>query len=246
MDPSEVKQIMEELTTKMMAMVDTHYGRVIAKLDARLGEVKACEGTTKVFLEKKGSAPEEPDSVAEPKEVPESAMEQETGQDAEDQTGELRLAVRRHRQRRKRAEENSGPRQKFAAFRGRVTRRPIPALIKGHVRKGPRRNRHSDIRGPGKASGSRMEDGDLKQQRIKDNVVRGAHKERTRPVFENGMRNQGTRKSILRTNGRRVYEAFQHKFETKAVKTAVVSPIGPQEPGDWLLWKCRPPPKRKR
>jgi hypothetical protein len=84
-----------------------------------------------------------------------------------------------------------------------------------------------------------MEDGGLKQQRIKDNVVRGAHKERTRPVFENGIRNQGTRKSILRTNGRRVYEPFRHKFEAKAVKIAVVSPIGLWEPVDGLLWKCR-------
>jgi hypothetical protein len=91
-----------------------------------------------------------------------------------------------------------------------------------------------------------MKDGGLKQQRVKDNVVRGARKERTRPVFENGIRNQGARKSILRTNERRVYEVLQHKFKTKAVKTAVVSPIGPREPGDWLLWKCRPPPKRKR
>jgi hypothetical protein len=43
-----------------------------------------------------------------------------------------------------------------------------------------------------------------------------------------------------------VYEAFRHKFETRAVKIAVVSPIGLRELGDWLLWKCRPPLKRKR
>jgi hypothetical protein len=156
---------------------------------------EACPEVTPACLRgEKESAPEKPESVAEPKEVPERATEQETGQAAEDQTGELRLAVRCHRQRRKRAQEHGGPRQKFAAFRGRVTRRPVPALIKGHVRKGPRRNRRRDIRGPGKASGSRMEDGDLKQHRIKDNVVQGAHKERTRPVFENGIRNQDPKK----------------------------------------------------
>jgi hypothetical protein len=84
-----------------------------------MATIRSCQEETikalrEAFLEKKGSAPEEPESVAEPKEVPESATEQETGQAAEDQTGELRLAVRRHRQRRKRAQENGGPRQKFA------------------------------------------------------------------------------------------------------------------------------------
>jgi hypothetical protein len=126
---------------------------------------ETCEGNTEAFLEK-GSAPEEPESVAEPKEVPESATEQETGQATEDRNGELRLAVRRHRQWKKRAQENGGPRQKFAAFHRRVTCRAVPALIKG-----PKRNRRSGVKGLGKTSGSRIENWGLKECRTKDKAV---------------------------------------------------------------------------
>jgi hypothetical protein len=90
-----------------------------------------------------------------------------TNTGTEDRTGEQRLAVRRHRQRKKRAQVNGGPRQKFAAFRGRFTRRAVPALLKGHVRKGPRRNRRSDVRGPGKTFRSRIDGRSLKQRQLK-------------------------------------------------------------------------------
>jgi hypothetical protein len=130
-----------------------------------------CRAVTPVCLEEeKESAPEKPESVAEPKEVPERATEQETGEDAEDRTGELRLAVRRRRQRKKRAQENGGPRQKFAAFRRRFTRRAVPALLKGHVLKGPRRNRRSGVRKPGKTFRSRMGGRSLKKRRTKFNT----------------------------------------------------------------------------
>jgi hypothetical protein len=75
-----------------------------------------------------------------------------TSAGTEDRTGEQRLAVRRHRQRKKRAQFNGGSRQKFAAFRRRFTPRAVPALLKGHVRKGPRRNRRGGVSGPGKTS----------------------------------------------------------------------------------------------
>jgi hypothetical protein len=88
--------------------------------------------------------------VAETEEVPEEAAVEDKFGATEDRAGDPRLAVRRHRERKKRAQVNGGPRQKFAAFRGRVTRRAVPALLKGYVRKGPRRNRHSGVRGPGK------------------------------------------------------------------------------------------------
>jgi hypothetical protein len=42
-------------------------------------------------------------------------------------------------------------------------------------------------------------------------------------------------------------EAIRKSLGMETAKLiAVVSPIGLRKPGDWLLWKCRPPPKRKR
>jgi hypothetical protein len=98
---------------EMKAKWDATADRVMAKWDSRLGEVKACEGTTKVFRkamegceerteacleEEKEPALEEPKAVAEPGEVPEGATVEETSGGTEDRTGEQRLAVRRHRQ----------------------------------------------------------------------------------------------------------------------------------------------------
>jgi hypothetical protein len=118
-----------------------------------------------------------------------------TSTGTEDRTGEQRLAVRRHRQRKKRAQVNGGPRQKFAAFRGRFTRRAVPALPKGHVRKGPRGNRRSGVRGPGTTSHSRIDGRSLKQRQIKGNVARETpegrmdeKRRRTRPECNNDIR----------------------------------------------------------
>jgi DNA repair exonuclease SbcCD ATPase subunit len=144
-----------------------------AELKAWLGEMgasrestEACEEKTKALPETTEACPmktracleEETGAVVESLEVPEGATYEETSGGTEDRTGEQRLAVRRHRQRKKRAQVNGGPRQKFAAARGRFTRRAVPAMRKGHVRRGPgMKYRRSGIRGRGKAFGSRME-----------------------------------------------------------------------------------------
>jgi hypothetical protein len=113
----------------------------------------------------------ETEAILEPQEVPERATDEETSGGTEDRAGELRLAVRPHRQRKKRAQENGGPQQKFAAFLAWFTRRAVPAMLKGHVRKGPRRNCRSGIRGPGKTFRSRIDGRSLKQRQIKGNVA---------------------------------------------------------------------------
>jgi hypothetical protein len=98
-----------------------------------------------------------------------------------------------------------------------------------------------------------MEDRSLKKRRTKVDVVgrtpkgrTSEKKRRTHPECNNGIRDRGAKQSILRRNGRRMYEALQHKFEPEAVKIVVESYIGLREPGDGTLWKCRPPPKWKR
>jgi hypothetical protein len=187
-------------------VIKAHHEEMMAKMDAWRGVTTAC-------LEEEEPDPEEPKAVAETKEVPEGATDEEAIGVTEDRSRNLRLAVRCRGRLKTWTKCDGRLRQDCAASVGRPTRRFVPALCKGGLRKGPGKKCHSGtggqkccrigIRGQGKASGSRMEDGGLKQQRIKDNVVRGARKERTRPVFENGIRNQGARKSILRTNGRR-------------------------------------------
>jgi hypothetical protein len=160
---------------------------------------EACEGNTKALPEtteacpevtpacleeEKEQAPEETEATEKSWEVPEGAADEEKFGATEDRAGELRLAARRHRQSKKRAQENGGPRQKFAAFRGLFTSRAVPALLKGHVRKGP-----------GRTSGSRLEDRSLKKRRTEVNIARGTPKgrtseerRRTRPECNSGIR----------------------------------------------------------
>jgi hypothetical protein len=96
--------------------------------------------------------PEETAAVEKSQEAPNGAADEETSTGTEDRTGEQRLVVRRHRQRKKRAQVSGGPPQKFAAFRRWFTCRAVPALLKGQ-----RRNCRSGVRGPGKTSRSRID-----------------------------------------------------------------------------------------
>jgi hypothetical protein len=224
--------------------MNSHYKETIVNYEKMIAIVKECLGRTKA---KREPTPEETEAVAEPQGVPEGATDEETIGAAKNRSRDMRLAVGCRGQLKTRTKRDGRVRQAYAATVGRPTRRTVPAMRKGGLRKGPgKKCRLSAIRGPSKTSGSRMEDRGLKQRRTKDNVVRGAHKERTRPVLKNGIRDRGARQSILRRNGRRVYEALRQKFETEAVKIAVGSPIGLREPGDGILWKYRPPPERKR
>jgi hypothetical protein len=113
--------------------------------------------------------------------------------------------------------------------------------------------RRSGVRGPGRTSGSRIENWGLKECQTKDKAVRGTpgkwtceRNRRTRPVSGNGLRDRGERQSTLVRNGMRFYEAFWQKFAPEAVKVAFESSVRLRELGNGTLWKCRPPPKRKR
>jgi hypothetical protein len=181
----------------------------------------------------------------EPQEVPEGATDAEAIGAAKDRSRDLRLAVGCRGRLKTRTKCDGQLRQECAATVQWSARRFVPALHKGGLRKGPsKRCCHNGVRGPGETSGSRMEGWGLKQWRTKDSVVLGAPKERTRKECNNGIRDRSAR-LILRRNGRRMYEALRHKFESEAVKIVVESYIRLREPGDELLWKCRPPPKRK-
>jgi hypothetical protein len=259
-DKAEMKSQIGEMMNKM----DNNKEEMIKAIMGASRELtEACDGKTKALLEateacpevthawlkeERESTPKEMDAVEEPQVLPKGATDEEEFGATKDQTGEQRLAVRRRRERKKRAQEKGGPRHKFAAFRGRFTRRAVPAMRKGHVRWGPgKRCCRSSIERPGKASRTGKREESVKW-RTKNKVVQGTPKKptceenrRTRPVFENGLR-----QSTLVRNGMRSYEAFHQKFAPEAVRTAFESSIRLQEPGNGTPWKCRPPPKRKR
>jgi hypothetical protein len=182
-----------------------------------------------------------------------------------DRAGELRLVLRRRSQLKKRAQEKGEPRQKFAAFRGRFTRRAVPAMRKGHVRRGPgKRCRRSGVRGPGKTFRSRLDGRRLKQRQTQVNMARETHegrtdekRRRTRPECSSGIRklNQtfrtGKRGRIVKRDRsldmkRTHHKAIRRSLFMDIAKLIFESSVGLREPGDELLWKCRPPPKRKR
>jgi hypothetical protein len=204
---------------------------------------EACPEVTPACLEeKKEPAPEEPKAVAETEEVPEGATDEEKFGATEDRAGELRLVLRRHRQRKKRAQENGGPRQKFASLRGRFTRRPVPALRKGQVRKGP-----------GRTLGGRMTDRGLKQREAKNDAVQGTPKgrtcerrSRTQPRRDCGMKDREMKQRPRLGRGRAFIEALGQTLGLKVVEWTFESSTRLRRPSIWKLWKSRPPPKRKR
>jgi hypothetical protein len=168
------------------------------KTKALPGTMEACPVKMEACLEKE-SASEATEVVEESREVPEGATDEKAFGATEDRAGEHRLAVRHHRQQKKRPQVSDGPWQKFSAVRGQFTRCAIPAVRKGHACKGLGRNRCSGVRGPGRTSGSRMEDRSLKKWRTKVNAVGGTPKgrtskkrRRTRPKCNNGIRGRGT------------------------------------------------------
>jgi hypothetical protein len=222
------------------------------------------EGLDGVMEVEEEATEEETGVVADWQEVPKGATDEEKFGATENRAGDLRLVLRRRSQRKKQAQEKGEPRQKFAAFHGRFTRRAVPAVRKGHVRRGPgKRCRRNGVRGPGKTSGSRMEGRSLKQRRP-EYVVRGTAEVRTdekrrrkRPECNSGIRRlsktsgNGKRGMIVkgdqRPEAKRTHhEAIRKSLFMEITKLIFESSVGIWEPRDELLWKCRPPPKRKR
>jgi hypothetical protein len=221
-----------ELLREMQSKMDAHHERMMAKMDSHLGEtrawlgeMKACRGVTPACLEEEEPTPQGTEAVAKSQEVPEGATGEETIGAAKDRSRDLRLAVGCRGRLKTRTKRDGRVRQVYAASVGQPTRCFIPAMRKGGLRKGPGKKcrsgtgqkcRRIGMRGPGKTSGNGMREMIGKLRRL---------------LERKKMHSEAIRKSL--------------GMET-AKLIAVVSPIGLREPGDWLLWKCRPPPKRKR
>jgi hypothetical protein len=282
MEQNKTDQILEVLLARMdadkaesMAKMErllvnnretkAYHERMMAKMDAWLGKTEACQEATEACEERteacleqeKKPAPEEPKAMEEPQDVPIGETDKEAIGATEDRTRQQRLAVRHHRQRKKRARVNGGARQKFAAACGRFTRRAAPVLCKGGLWKGPAKKCCSGLKGQSKASraGTRGLD--------KNNVERGTpegrtceKRRRTHPECNSGIRRLsktsankrgGRTEKLDHLEAKRTHcEATRQGLCLEIVKIAADFSIRLREPGNGLLWKCRPPPKRKR
>jgi hypothetical protein len=90
--------------------------------------------------------------MAEPQEVPEGATDEETIGTTEDRSRDLHLAMGCRRQLKTRTKHSGGSRQECAAAVGLPTHCTVPAMRKGHVRRGPGKKCHSGIWGQNKVS----------------------------------------------------------------------------------------------
>jgi hypothetical protein len=203
--PDIMRESLEASLVKLDACIATIKTEMKAnhqKMDACLGETKALPETTKAcpvkthacLQEEEKPAPEEIEVVAKPQEVPEGATEQETIGVTEDRSGNLRLAVRCRGRLKTRTKCDRWLRQDCASTVGRPTRRFVPVLRKGGLRKGPGKKCHSGIKGPGRTLGNRMGGWSLKKWRTKFNVVQGTPKDwtcekrqRSQPECNNGI-----------------------------------------------------------
>jgi hypothetical protein len=147
---TKMEQMMERLLAKMDKMMASQK-TMMAKMDARRGVTPAC-------LEEEESAPEEPKAVAETEEVPEGATDEEELGVTEDRSRNLRLAVRCRGQLKTRTKPNGQLRQECAAAVGQPTRRSVPAMRKGGLRRGPGKKCRRGLKGQSKAFGTEREE----------------------------------------------------------------------------------------
>jgi hypothetical protein len=217
MDATQLKMDKLVESQQKITMAKAEITPMLAKMGAmiRSGQEEMIKAITEACLEKKESTPEETEAVGEPSEVPEGATGEETIGAIEDRSRDLRLAAGCHGKLKTHTKHDGGSRQECAAAVRRPTHHTVPAMCKGHVRKGPGKKCHrSGIRGRGKTSG---------------NGMRGMIRKRHQRLEGKKMHCEATRQRVSLENTRLL----------------VKSSIGLQELSDWTLWKCRPPLKRK-
>jgi hypothetical protein len=159
MEQNKTDQILERLLAEMKTQFDF---LAAAKMDANrrerkahhkemMAEMKAWRGVTHACLEeKKEPNAEETEVVEASQEVPEGATDKETIGAAKDRSRDLRLAVGCHGQLKTWTEHDGGSWQECAAV-GRPTHHTVPAMRKGHVRRGPGKKRCRGLKGRSKA-----------------------------------------------------------------------------------------------
>jgi hypothetical protein len=213
-----------------------------------MAKMDAWRGVTPASLEEEEPAPEGTEVVAKSQEVPEGATDEEAIGVTEDRSKNLRLAVGCRGRLKTRTKRDGRLRQDCAATVGRPTRRFVPALRKGGLRKGPGGMcRRSCIRG------RRMSSRAGKRGMAKNIAVRETPEGRTckqhrlaRPECDHGVSDEGTRQRLHPEREKTLKRVIRQSLDLEIAKSIVESRIGLRGPGDWLLWKCRPSPKLKR
>jgi hypothetical protein len=265
------QESMEACEEKAEMAINSIYSELEGKINARMEyAVAVADKQTQALHEELNQKVEEAERCVQASidTRTENFQDDITSTGTKDRTGEQRLAMRRHRQRKKWAQVNGGPRQKFAAFRGRFTRRAIHVMRKGHVRRGPGKRCHRNgVRRPGRTCGTRIVKRDRQpavgyrsplKRRTKVTVVQGAPEGRTddkqrqtRPECmsrASGNRREGrTEKRDQCLEAKMMHlEIIRRNLCWAILRLMIMSFIGLQEPGNRTQWKCRPPPKRKR
>jgi hypothetical protein len=143
-DSSQEK--MDAIEHKMLAKMETTQHRIKAHHEEMMAKMDAWRGVTPACPEKEEPAPEEPKAVAETEEVPEGAIGV-----TEDRSRNLRLAVGCRGRLKTRTKGDGRVRQVYAATIGRPTRRSVPAMRKGGLRRGPGKKCRRGSKGQNKA-----------------------------------------------------------------------------------------------
>jgi hypothetical protein len=170
--------------------------------------------------------PEETEAAVE---RPELFQKEETKFDnigsSEDRCKAQRLVMRHRRGANMRIRDSVGSRQKLSAACKRVKRRAVPAVRKGHIRKGPGKN----------------------------NVARGAcrgkmldKRQRNNLECEEGRVGRDLKKRLRLWMKRTSDTCYRKPTKLEMANLIFGSTIELQGVNDWTFWKVRPPPKRKK
>jgi hypothetical protein len=189
-----------------------------------------CQSGTTSSSEEMGATnleamPEETEAAVERQELREKEINFENIGSSEDRCEEQRLVVRRRRWAKKWTQDSVGFRQKSSATRKRVIRRAVPAVRKGHMRKGAGKN----------------------------NVARGASRgkmldkrQRNNSKCEDGRLGRDLKKRLHLWMWRTSRRNFKKPIQLEKKKRIFGSMNGLHKANKWTFWKVRPPPKCKK
>jgi hypothetical protein len=195
----------------------------------------ACQEATEACVESTEPTSVETESVVVHEVVPKEEAAVQTFRALKERYEDRYLAVEHRRQLKKRTQGDGGSRKKLTAACRRMTHRAGTARRKGRCHKGP------------------TVDQRRRKYRTRDKVARGTSKGRTfgkrrraQPECNNGVRNRDL-KERLRLGSRRTFgRIFRKTVELEIAKQTVGTSIGLQKMSDRILWRSRPPPKRKK
>jgi hypothetical protein len=230
---AELEAARAVMKADIIAKIEAGHERFLAFLDGLTSygkgtttcrtETTSCRGEMDVT--KTEATPEEAEAAVERQELLEEGINFDDIGSSQVRYGDRCLVVRRRRGAKKRIQDSVGSRQKLFAARKRVIRRAVPAVRKGHMRKGPGKNTFAR----GASTGKTLE----KRQRNNCECGNGRWDRDFKTQFRLWMR---------KTSGRNFRTPMQLEEENQIVS----STIELQDVIYWTSWELRPPPKPKK